>query len=154
MVVTTRVGYSVPSAPYDRAQVIGVVGAPLVLLIALSVKYAVIQTLGCTNGSAAIIVHGIAVVSLVLCAGAALVAQRGHRIPADDFPHVEAEEGRTGSPNGTEHVNRTPRTDDTRESYIARADVMHVLGLFMSAMSALIIVAQWMPQFALSTCAF
>ena len=120
-------GYSEPIARADVAQVVGVVGAPLVLLTGLTVKYALVEVWACKSAAGPLVVHLVALVTLLLAIGTGVVAYR-------QWPAV-------GREDPGDHGGREGRT---------RA--LAAIGVGMSALCAVVIIGQWMPQFFLSPC--
>jgi hypothetical protein len=120
-------GYSEPVARADVAQIVGVVGAPVVLLTGLTVKYALIEMWACKAAAGPLVVHLVALATLLLALGSGVLAYR-------QWPGV-------GREDPGDHGGREGRT---------RA--LAAIGVGMSAICAIVIVGQWLPQFFLSPC--
>jgi hypothetical protein len=121
-------GYSHWPARGDVAQTIGVVGGPLALLLGLQVKYTIAQMWACESGTARGLVHVAALATLLLAIGSGVAAASQWR------PALRgADPGDEGGPVG-------------------RTRMMAVVGVGMSALSALVIVSQWLPQLFLDPC--
>ena len=123
-----RAAYSSWPSRGDVAQTVGVVGGPLALLAALQVKYAIAQLWACESGTAAALVHVTALAAFLLAVGAGVAAASQWR-PA-------ARGGDPGDEGGP----------------IGRTRTMAVVGVALSALSALVIVSQWLPQLFLDPC--
>lgn len=121
-------GYSRWPARGDVAQTVGVVGGPLALLAALQVKYAIAQLWACESGTAALLVHLTALLAFLLAAGSGVAAASQWRPAARG-----ADPGDDGGPTG-------------------RTRTLAVVGVALSALSALVIVSQWLPQLVLDPC--
>lgn len=121
-------GYSQWPARGDVAQTIGVVGGPLAVLASLQVKYTIAQLWACESGTAALLVHVTALVALLLTVGAGVAAASQWRPAARG-----ADPGDEGGPLG-------------------RIRTMASVGVGISALSALVIVSQWLPQLFLDPC--
>lgn len=121
-------GYSQRPARGDVAQTIGVVGGPLAVLVGLQVKYTIAQMWACESGTAAALVHVAALVTLLLAIGSGVAAasQWGPAVRG-------ADPGDEGGPVG-------------------RTRTLAVVGVGLSALSALVIVSQWLPQLFLDPC--
>ncbi|GLC23912.1 hypothetical protein [Roseisolibacter agri] len=121
-------GYSRWPARGDVAQTIGVVGGPLALLLGLQVKYTIAQMWACESGTAVAMVHVTALVALLLAIGSGVAAASQWRPAARG-----ADPGDEGGPVG-------------------RTRTLAVVGVGISALSALVIVSQWLPQLFLDPC--
>lgn len=122
-----EVGYSEPVDRADVAQVVGVVGGPLALLLGLQAKYTLVEVWACKSAAGPLVVHLTALATLLLAVGAGVVAHRQWRGAGREDP---------GDLEGREGRRRT----------------LAAVGLGLSALSALIIVAQWLPQLFISPC--
>jgi hypothetical protein len=122
-----KVGHSAPIAGHDIAQVVGLVGGPLALLVGLQAKYTLVQVWACKSDAGPLVVHLVAILTLLLALGAGVVALTQWRRAGREAP---------GDVPGTPGRTRT----------------MATLGVATSALSALVIVAQWLPQFFVSPC--
>jgi hypothetical protein len=121
---TLHSGY-VPRA--DVALVVGVVGGPLAVLLGLQGKYTVAQLWACGSGIGAVAVHLVALATLLLAAGCGVLAHRQWRGAGREDPgDLDGREGRTR--------------------------VLAAIGVGMSALSALFIVSQWLPQLFIHPC--
>ena len=122
-----KVGRSGPIAGHDVAQILGVIGGPLALLAGLQAKYTLVQVWACKSDAGPLVVHLVALLTLLLALGAGLLARsqwrRAGREDPGDLP---------GTPG--------------------RTRAMAALGVGISALSAVIVVAQWLPQFFVSPC--
>jgi hypothetical protein len=123
-----RAAYSAWPSRGDVAQVVGIVGGPLALLTALTAKYAIVQLWGCKSPATAVAVHLVALASVLLAAAAGVAAWRQWR-PAGHG----ADPGDEGGPAG-------------------RTRTLATIGVSVSALSALVIVSQWLPQIFLDGC--
>jgi hypothetical protein len=122
-----RAGYSEVPARTDVAQIVGIVGGPIALLIGLQAKYTAVQIWACKSAAGPLAVHLAALATLLLAVGAGVVAWR-------QWPGAGREDpGDHGGPAG-------------------RTRVLAAFGVGMSALSALVIVAQWLPQLFISPC--
>ena len=121
-------GYSRWPARGDVAQTVGVVGGPLALLAGLQVKYAIAQMWACESGTATVLVHLTALAALLLAIGSGVAAASQWRPAARG-----ADPGDEGGPVG-------------------RIRAMATVGVGVSALSALVIVSQWLPQLFLDPC--
>ena len=121
-------GYSRWPVRGDVAQTIGVVGGPVALLAGLQVKYTIVQMWACESGTATVLVHLTALVALLLAIGAGVAAASQWRPAARG-----ADPGDEGGPVG-------------------RIRAMATVGVGVSALSALVIVSQWLPQLFLDPC--
>ena len=126
------VGSSGSISMRDVMQIVGVVGAPLVLLTGLAGKYAIVQTLGCRDPRAGYAVHAVAVATLLLCMGGTWLGEREWRRAERD-------------------LHRAPPREHVPHHLRSRA--MGIIGTLVSALCVLVVIAQWMPQFALPLCA-
>ena len=123
------VAYSGPIARDDAAQILGVVGGPGALLLGLQAKYALVEIWVCkaSPGAGPLTVHLVALATLLLAAGAGLVAHRQWRGAGREDPgDLGGREGRTRA--------------------------LAAIGVGMSALSALVIIAQWLPQLFIQPC--
>lgn len=121
-------GYSRWPARGDVAQTIGVVGGPLALLLGLQVKYTIAQMWACESTTAVLLVHVTALATLLLAVGSGVAAASQWR------PALRgADPGDEGGPVG-------------------RTRTLAVVGVGLSALSALVIVSQWLPQLFLDPC--
>ena len=120
-------GYSAPPPRVEVLQVLAVVGGPVALLLDLQVKYALVQTWACKSHASAAVLHLVTVVTLLLAAGAGVLARRQWRAAGREDPKdLAGAEGRT-------------RT-------------MAAVALGLSALSVLVIVAMWLPHAFISPC--
>ena len=115
----------VPDAPELRALWTGVLLAPIAFLIDLEVAYALVPT--ACSGRNQLPVHLSHVVCLALALFGGLTALRSWRTTGSTWP------GEEGGP-------------------VARSRFMAGLGLLMSSLFALVIVAMWVPSFLLDPC--
>lgn len=122
-----HIGHSDRVAGADWAQVIGVVGGPIALLNGLTIKYALVEMWACKSDAGPLAVHLTALVTLLLALGAGLLALGQWRRAGREAP---------GEGGGTP----------------GRTRMMATLGVGLSALSALLIVAQWLPQLFVSPC--
>ncbi|MGZ8411839.1 MAG: hypothetical protein ACXW05_03835 [Gemmatirosa sp.] len=120
-------GYSQPVARGDVAQVVGIVGAPLALLTGLTVKYALIEVWACKSSAGPLVVHLVALATLLLALGAGVLVHR--QWP----PAGRADPGDAGGREG-------------------RTRALAAIGVGVSAICAVVIVGQWLPQLFLSPC--
>jgi hypothetical protein len=120
-------GYSEPVARADVAQILGVVGAPVALLVGLSVKYALIEVWACKSSAGPMVVHLVALATLLLALGSGALAYR-------QWPAVGRED--PGDKGGRE----------------GRTRALAAMGVGISAICAAVIIGQWLPQFFLSPC--
>lgn len=123
----TGAGHSGPVDRRDVAQVLGVVGGPLALLVGLQAKYTLVQIWICKSGIGPLVNHGVAILTLLLAVGAGLLALSQWRRAGRESP---------GDAPGT----------------AGRTRMMATLGVGLSALCAIVIVAQWLPQFFVSPC--
>jgi hypothetical protein len=123
-----EIGYPDPIARSDVAQIVGVVGGPIALLLGLQAKYTVVEVWACKSSAGPLVVHLMALLTLLLAVGAGVIAHRQWRGAGREDP---------GDP-----ADRAGRTR-----------TMASVGVGLSALSALIIVAQWLPQLFVSPCA-
>jgi hypothetical protein len=123
-----RAAYSAWPSRGDVAQVVGIVGGPLALLAALHLKYAIVEVWGCKSPATPVAVHLVALVSFLIAVAAGVAAWRQWR-PAGRG----ADPGDEGGPEG-------------------RTRTMATVGVSVSALSALVIVSQWLPQLFLDGC--
>ena len=121
------VTWSEPVARPDVAQVMGVIGGPLAVLTGLTVKYALVEIWACKSGAGPIVVHLVAAATLLLVLVAGLVALSQWRRAGREEP---------GDIGGI--VGRTRMTA--------------TLGIGLSAMSAVVVIAQWLPQLFVGPC--
>ncbi|MDF1503464.1 hypothetical protein [Roseisolibacter sp. H3M3-2] len=112
----------------DVALTFGVVAGPLALLAALHARYALIGGWGCGSAAATAPSSAASAAGLLLCVAAALAAR------SQWPPAARGEDpGDGGGPEG-------------------RTRVLAVLGVGTSALSALTVVAMWLPQLILDPC--
>jgi hypothetical protein len=123
------VAYSERPAGRDVAQIVGVIGGPVAVLAGLTAKYTLVEIWACTSAAGPLVVHLTALATLLLAVGAGVVAHGQWRAAGREDP---------GDLDGTEGRTRT----------------MATLGVGMSALSALFVVAQWLPQLFVSPCAY
>jgi hypothetical protein len=121
------VAYSDPPPRGDRAQVVGIVGGPLAVLIGLQANYTLVQVWACKSAAGPVVTHGVSLVSLALAVAAGVIARRQWPAAGREVP---------GDRGGREGRTRT----------------LAAVGVALSALSALTIVAQWLPQLFLSPC--
>ena len=119
--------YSAPPARADVAQVLGVVGGPVAVLLGLQAKYTAVQLWACKSAAGPLVVHLAALATLLLAVAAGVVAHRQWRGAGREPP---------GDAGGREGRTRT----------------LAAIGVGLSALSALTIVAQWLPQLFISPC--
>lgn len=119
--------HSEPIHRRDVAQVLGVVGGPLALLLGLQAKYTLVQIWICKSGIGPLVNHGVALLTLLLAVGAGLLALSQWRAAGRESP---------GDAPGTP----------------GRIRMMATLGVGLSALCAVVIVAQWLPQLFVSPC--
>ena len=124
---TPDAGYDEPTAQPDWKQLIGIIGGPIVILAALQAKYAVAQLWACGSTTATVANHVVALGSLLLALGAAMLARSEWRKAGREVP---------GDHDGAEGRTRT----------------MAAVGVGMSLLSAIVIVSQWLPQIMLHPC--
>jgi len=122
------VGHSALAARHDVRQVLAVVLGPLAVLLDLQIKYLLVQVWACKSPAASFwVLHGVAfTMLLVALAGGALALKEWHRAGREDPGDLGGREGRT-------RVNAA-------------------MGLGLSALSAVLIVAMWMPHFIIGPC--
>jgi hypothetical protein len=121
------VTWSEPVGGRDVAQVLGVVGGPLAVLTGLTAKYTLVQVWACKSGAGSMVVHLVALATLLLTLGAGLLALSQWRRAGREEP---------GDIGGTPGRTRMAAT----------------LGVGLSAMSAVVVIAQWLPQLFVSPC--
>jgi hypothetical protein len=114
----------VPDARELRALWTGLLLAPTAFLLNLEVAYALVPT-ACS--SSRLLVHVVHAVCLLLAAFSALTAWRMWSLTGETWP---------GGAGGR----------------LARSRFMAGLGLFLSLLFVLVIVAQWIPSFVLNPC--
>ena len=119
--------YSERASRTDVAQVVGVIGGPIAMLLGLQAKYAIVEVWACKSPMGPAVVHGAALLTFLLAVGAGVLAHRQWRAAWREDP---------GDADGREGRTRTLAT----------------IGVWMSALSALFIVAQWLPQLFISPC--
>jgi hypothetical protein len=124
---SSDVSWSEPVAGRDVAQVLGVIGGPMALLIGLLAKYTLVEIWACKSDAGPLVVHLVALATLLLALGSGLLALGQWRGAGREVP---------GDIGGTE----------------GRTRMMATLGVASSAMSAVVIVAQWLPQLFVSPC--
>jgi hypothetical protein len=124
---TPDAGYDEPAARPDLKQMFGIIGGPLAILAGLQAKYAVAQLWGCGSTTANIANHAVALLSLMLALGAAALARGQWRNAGREVP---------GDHDGADGRTRT----------------MAAVGVGISLFSAIVIVAQWLPQVVLHPC--
>ena len=122
-----EVSWSEPVAGRDVAQVLGVVGGPSALLLGLTAKYTLVEIWACKANAGPLVVHLVAILTLLLALGAGMLALSQWRLAGREAP---------GDFGGTE----------------GRTRKMATLGIALSLMSAVVIIAQWLPQFFVSPC--
>lgn len=103
----------------------GLLLAPAAFLLNLEVAYALVPT-ACAS-STLLLVHAVHAVCLVLAALGAMTALRRWRLTGETWP---------GGAGGR----------------LSRSRFMSGLGLFLSLLFVLVILAQWIPSFVLSPC--
>jgi hypothetical protein len=108
-----------------RALWTGLLLAPTAFLLNLEVAYALVPV-ACSDGSR-LVIHIVHLVCLVLAALGTLAAWRMWRVTGETWP---------GGAGG----------------HLSRSRFMSGLGLFLSLLFVLVIVAQWIPSFILSPC--
>jgi hypothetical protein len=123
MTVDTRT--DVPDAREIRALWIGLLLPPVAFLIDLEVAYALVPT-ACSSGNP-LPVHLVHLACLVLAGVGGLTAWRWWRLRGATWP------GEEGDP-------------------LARSRFMAGLGLLLSGLILLVIVAMWIPSFLLDPC--
>ena len=116
---------AIPDAREIRALWTGLLLAPLAFLLNLEVAYALVPV--ACSARARVLVHLVHLVCLILAIAGALTAWRRWRAAGETWP------GEAGGP-------------------IARSGFMAGLGVLLSGLFALVIVAQWIPSFMLSPC--
>lgn len=124
---TGEATWSEPVAGRDVAQVIGIIGGPMALLIGLLAKYTLVEIWACKSDAGPLVVHVVAVATLLFALACGLVALSQWRLAGREAP---------GDIGGTE----------------GRTRMMATLGVTLSLMSAIVIIAQWLPQFFVSPC--
>ena len=112
----------------DLAQIVGVVGGPTAMLLGLQAKYTVVEVWACKSPAGPAVVHLAALATFLLAVGAGVLAHR--QWPAAG----RADPGDLGGREG-------------------RTRTLAAIGVGMSALSALFIFAQWLPQLFVSPCA-
>jgi hypothetical protein len=120
-------GHAVPPSRADLRQLFAVIGGPVALLAALHGKYAIAQIWGCASNTAAIANHALALISFIVALLAARVARSAWSGAGREVP---------GDHDGAEGRSRT----------------IAAVGLGVSLLSALVIIAQWVPQVVLDPC--
>lgn len=121
------VTWSEPVARHDIAQVLGVVGGPLALLTGLTAKYTLVQIWACKSAAGPLVVHLVALATLLLTLAAGALALSQWRLAGREAP---------GDAGGT----------------VGRTRMAATLGIGLSLMSAVIVIAQWLPQLFVSPC--
>lgn len=121
------VTWSEPVARHDVAQVLGVVGGPLALLAGLQAKYTLVEIWACKSSAGPLVVHLVALATLLLTLGAGALALSQWRRAGREEP---------GDAGGT----------------LGRTRMAATLGIGLSAMSALVVIAQWLPQLFVGPC--
>lgn len=120
----THTAYSSPAAL--RAQGAGALGAPIIWLIQFQLNYALVPHL-CASGTTTPL-HLVFVLALLLVGGTGFLAWRTWHQAGMAWPV-----GRKGGPVG-------------------RSRLVGVVGLMMSGLFFLVILAQWIPTFILDPC--
>ena len=115
----------IPDARELRALWTGLLLAPAAFLLNLEVAYALVPA-ACSERSR-LLIHVVHAVCLVLAAAGMLAAWRMWRVTGETWP---------GGAGGR----------------LSRSRFMSGLGLFLSLLFVLVIVAQWIPSFILSPC--
>jgi hypothetical protein len=134
-----RVGHSDGLAGHDVRQVLCTVLGPLAVLLNLQIKYLLVQTWACKSAWSPVALHAVALLMLLVSLGAGLLALREWRGA-----------GKVGASEGHAPLSRWDPGDlGGREG---RTRVNAAMGLGLSAMSAVIIVAMWLPHFVLGPC--
>jgi hypothetical protein len=123
--MTTDPRTSIPDARRIAALWTGLLLAPAAFLLNLELGYALVPRSCLRNDT--LLVHAGQAFCLLLALGGGLVARRIWRAEGAEWPGGEG--GTTG-----------------------RTRFMAGVGLFLSALFALVIVAQWIPGFVLSPC--
>ena len=121
------VTWSEPVAGHDVAQILGVIGGPMAVLTGLTAKYTLVEIWACKSSAGPLVVHLVALATLLLVIGAGLLALGQWRGAGREAP---------GDLGGTE----------------GRTRLMATLGVTLSAMSAVFVIAQWLPQLFVSPC--
>jgi hypothetical protein len=133
------VGHSDRVAGHDVRQVLCTVLGPLAVLLDLQIKYLLVQVWACKSPVAsAVALHLTALFFLLLALLAgwlALAEWRSVRPPAG-YAHAPLSRWDAGDPGGRE----------------GRTRVVAAMGLGLSALSALVIVALWLPHFVIGPC--
>ena len=119
--------WSEPVARHDVAQVLGVVGAPLAVLTGLVAKYTLVEIWACKSGAGPLVVHVVALATLLLVLGFGALALTQWRAAGREEP---------GDIPGT----------------VGRTRMAATFGVGLSAMSAIFVIAQWLPQLFVSPC--
>jgi hypothetical protein len=121
------VTWSEPVAGRDVAQVLGVVGGPLAVLTGLVAKYTLVEVWACKSGAGPTVVHVVAIATLLLVLLSGVLALGQWRAAGREEP---------GDLGG----------------FVGRTRMAATLGVGLSAMSAVVVIAQWLPQFFVSPC--
>ena len=122
-----NVVWSEPVARHDVAQVLGVVGGPLALLTGLLAKYTLVEIWACKSNAGPLVVHVVAIATLLLVLAFGALALTQWRAAGREEP---------GDVAGT----------------VGRTRMAATFGVGLSAMSAIVVIAQWLPQFFVSPC--
>ena len=119
--------WSEPVARHDVAQVLGVVGGPLALLTGLLAKYTLVEIWACKSGAGPLVMHVVAIATLLLVLAFGALALTQWRAA------------------GREEPGDIP-------GFTGRTRMAATFGVGLSAMSAVVVIAQWLPQFFVSPC--
>jgi hypothetical protein len=110
----------------DVIQVLAIFGGPFAVLASMQAKYIVVPW-ACNSGAGVAALHVTAVAAVLLAAWIGLLAMRSWRRAGGGWPDEEG--GRRG-----------------------RGRFLCVLGMMLSALSMLVILAQWLPDLLGSPC--
>ncbi|HEX2139439.1 MAG TPA: hypothetical protein VHG33_06990 [Woeseiaceae bacterium] len=121
-----KFGHSEAPEREQVRQVLGIFGGPIAVLASMQAKYLVVPW-ACGAAAGTIALHVTALAALLLSAFIGLLAFRSWRGAGAGWPDEE------GGARG-------------------RSRFMGVLGMMLSAISALVIVAQWLPDLMVLPC--
>lgn len=121
-----QTGYSPLPKGEDAIQVVTIFGGPLAVLASMQAKYLVVPW-ACGSGTGMAVLHLTALAAVSLAAIAGLLAMRSWRRAGAGWPDEE------GGPRG-------------------RGRFLGVQGMILSAVSVLVIAAQWLPDLIVDPC--
>jgi uncharacterized membrane protein len=104
----------------------GLLVAPVSFLLHLQINYALVPAV-CGGARGRLVLHAVTILFILMAAGGALVSRRNWRAAG------EAEPGKAAS-------------------VLERSRLLSVVGLMLSGLVLLVLVAQWLPQFFINPC--